>query len=326
MSVPPVPSNAGLVPEPGQLIQARSRRWQVKQAETQRATADGTVTARIPEAYQWLLVPGQSSPRAPVEWQAFRLTGSGPLAAGASKKLRGDELLLTSFAPSRLRMELDRVPLWRSDSVPVNQLVEDFARYLYLPRLKTPDVLQDAVRTGVPLMTRERDSFAYADSYDEAAKRYRGLRTCQHVTVVDENCTGLLVRPEVAKAQLEREEAEARPGPRGPETGVPPEEGRADGPHGKPHPEPGKHAQPPEPPRPKRFHGSVRLNPLKIGGEAGKVGEEIVAHLNGLKGAQVTVTLEIDAEIPDGAPETVVRIVTENARTMKFTTQGFENE
>jgi hypothetical protein len=43
-------------------------------------------------------------------------------------------------------------------------------------------------------------------------------------------------------------------------------------------------------------------------------------------GAQVTVTLEIEAEVPDGAPDGVVRIVTENARTMKFTTQGFENE
>lgn len=36
------------------------------------------------------------------------------------------------------------------------------------------------------------------------------------------------------------------------------------------------------------------------------------------------VTLEIEAEIPRGAPDNVVRIVTENARTLKFTSQGFE--
>lgn len=47
----------------------------------------------------------------------------------ASKKLRSDELYLTSFASTRLRMELDRVPLWRSNHVAVKQLVEDFARY-----------------------------------------------------------------------------------------------------------------------------------------------------------------------------------------------------
>jgi hypothetical protein len=40
----------------------------------------------------------------------------------------------------------------------------------------------------------------------------------------------------------------------------------------------------------------------------------------------VKVTLEIEAEIPNGAPEHVVRIVTENSRTLKFTHQGFERE
>lgn len=58
--------------------------------------------------------------------------GGGPLAFPASKELRGDELLITSFAGTQLRMELDRV-LWRGDHVTIKQLVEDFARYLYLP-------------------------------------------------------------------------------------------------------------------------------------------------------------------------------------------------
>jgi hypothetical protein len=40
----------------------------------------------------------------------------------------------------------------------------------------------------------------------------------------------------------------------------------------------------------------------------------------------VRVTLEIEAEIPTGVPDTVVRIVTENSRTLKFTSQGFETE
>jgi hypothetical protein len=48
--------------------------------------------------------------------------------------------------------------------------------------------------------------------------------------------------------------------------------------------------------------------------------------LVGLVGASVRITLEIEAEIPDGAPENVVRTVTENGRTLKFTSQGFENE
>ena len=47
----------------------------------------------------------------------------------------------------------------------------------------------------------------------------------------------------------------------------------------------------------------------------------------GLVGANVTVTLEIAAEVPDGAPDNVVRTVTENARTLKFVSgSGFEKE
>ena len=38
------------------------------------------------------------------------------------------------------------------------------------------------------------------------------------------------------------------------------------------------------------------------------------------------VTLEIQAYIPDGAPEHVVRVVTENCRTLKFRTHAFETE
>jgi hypothetical protein len=52
----------------------------------------------------------------------------------------------------------------------------------------------------------------------------------------------------------------------------------------------------------------------------------VISHLAGLVGASVTVTLEIEAEIPGGAPEHVVRTVTENSRTLKFSTQGFEDE
>ncbi len=54
---------------------------QVKQAETQRGAAEGAVTARLPETYQWLLVPMQTSPQAAVQWQALRrLSGQDALA------------------------------------------------------------------------------------------------------------------------------------------------------------------------------------------------------------------------------------------------------
>lgn len=78
--------------------------------------------------------------------------------------------------------------------------------------------------------------------------------------------------------------------------------------------------------KPRRFHGAVRLDATRLGRDAGNIAQEVVAHLTGLLGAEVEVTLEIQARIPGGVSEDVQRIVTENCRTLKFTGQGFEEE
>jgi len=52
----------------------------------------------------------------------------------------------------------------------------------------------------------------------------------------------------------------------------------------------------------------------------------VIAHLTALPNAAVKVTLEIEADIPGGTPEGSVRTVTENSRTLKFSSQGFETE
>ena len=40
--------------------------------------------------------------------------------------------------------------------------------------------------------------------------------------------------------------------------------------------------------------------------------------------AEVEITLEIQAKLPDGASDKTVRDVTENCRTLKFESFGFE--
>ena len=294
---------------------------QVKQAETQLKAADGAVTARLPETYQWLLVPVQATPQSAIEWQAMRLSGQDALAVRASKKLRSDELLLTGFASSRLRMELDRVPLWRGDHVAIKQLAEDFGRYLYLPRLADSSVLVGAIRHGFSLLTWEQDSFAFADSHDESAARYRGLRGGEMVvSVADAHAPGLLVKPSVARVQIDADTAAATV-TGGSGTGV--AGGQALGP--KP-PVGGEPVPPPFATKPRRFHGTAILDSARVGRDASRIADEVIAHLAGLVGAEVTVTIEIEAAIPGGAPDNVVRTVTENSRTLRFTSQGFEAE
>lgn len=294
---------------------------QVRQADTQKASADGAVVARIPEAFQWLLVPVQERPQAQVEWNSYRLTGQDQLAARAGKKLKNDELLITSFAPSRLKMELDRVPLWdgsEKSHVSITDLVDYFAKYLYLPRLKVPGLLLNAVQDGLKLLTWNEDSFAYADSYDEGAKRYRGLVCGRLHSLGTDIPDGLVVRSDVALSQLKSESA--TPGPDVP--GDPaPTSSESDPAGGQGlfggQPESGSK-------KPTRFHGSVPLDPARVGRDAGRIADEVISHLAGIVGAEVKVTLEIEATVQGGVAEDVVRIVTQNSRDLKFETQGFE--
>src|SRR5581483_1816042 len=132
------------------------------------------------------------------------------LAARASKRLIKEELLLTSMAGTRLRLEIDQIPLWRNGHVGVKQLIEDFTKYLYLPRVKNAQVILDAIQSGINLLTWRAESFAYADSYDAASGRYRGLSNPPHTTsVVRHDSTSVVVKPDTAAAQIEKELAAA---------------------------------------------------------------------------------------------------------------------
>ena len=308
--------------------------FQKKQVKTKLEQAQDTVRRQVPEAFCWLLVPGQSAPKAAVEWQEFRLQGQDGLAARASKKLKGDELLITNLGPTRLRMEIDRIPLWRGEAdrqnhVALKQLAEDFARYLYLPRLRDAGVLRDAIQTGIRSLTWQTDSFGLADGYEPAKNRYHGLKGGEAVTVAMDGAA-LLVRPEVADEQMRQDQAKTEErgagGRSATTTGT--AGGVSEAGTGKKAGGGSSGGTGPEaaPPKYTRFHGTIRLDATRLGRDAGKVAEEIVKHLAGLVDAEVEVTLEIQANFPDGVPEGVIRVVTENSRTLKFTTAGFEEE
>ena len=109
---------------------------------------------------------------------------------------------------------------------------------------------------------------------------------------------GLLVRPDVARAQRDAEAASVSVGST--IASVPAESGEVDNKaHG--------------PALPRRFHGTVSLDTTRVGRDAGRIADEVIAHLAGLVGANVHVTLEVKANVASGVPDHVVRTVTENA-------------
>ncbi len=285
--------------------------FQVRQAESRLKDEDARVKGQIPEVFQWLIVPGQDKPDKEVDWQALRLMTAGPLAERASTRLKREDLLVARYASTWLRKDLDRIPLWQ-DHVEVRQLADHYSRYTYLQRVEDPSVIVEAVREGVGLLTWEAETFAYAEGYDEQEGRYLGLHTGRMPPAVTADDPGLVVRPEVARKQMDAD--------------VGPEPGPGPGPGPDPGPGPGPGPGPTPPTGPKRFHGSVDIAPLRAGKSVAQIAEEVVSHMESLIGSKVKLTLEIEAEIPDGAPEHVVRTVTENARTLGFRIQGFEDE
>lgn len=296
---------------------------QKRQAEEARERANDTVEQRLRETYCWLLWPHQGEPHDAVAWQEDRLQGGDGLFKRAFLRLLNNGALYSKLGGANLRMELDRVPLWRGDHVEVRQLVEDFARYAYLPRLQEPSVLVRAVQEGVQMLTWATEGFAYAESYDEERQRYRGLQAGAYVELPAEAPPGLVVKPEAAMRQLQAD-AEQRAASAG-EAALAREGGSAQASlfeHRVVEPP----VEPAAPPAPRRFYGEVQLDPLAAGRDAGRIGQEVLSHLLGIPGSRVQVTLYIDAEVPDGIPEHVRRIVDENARTLKFRTHSFEVE
>jgi hypothetical protein len=294
---------------------------QIAQAEARAKEYDETASHRLPETYLWLLVPGQEK-EGEVKWEAARLRGGeGSLAQRAGRKLENDEQLVSHLAGTRLRLELDGVPLWRGDGNHVNtwQLQEDFGQYLYLPRVRSGEVIAEAIRSGVGLISWDIETFAYAEEYDEKSKRYKGLR-CGEGGSITIDKKSVVVKPEAAKRQLDEEASRVTP-PGGGGTGGDTGRGGGTGDGGG-----GTVVPPVKEKKPRRFHGSVVLDPFKLSTEAGKIHEAVVQHLQALDDADLEITLEIQAHIPDGAPDSTVRTVTENCNTLKFREHGFEEE
>jgi predicted AAA+ superfamily ATPase len=285
---------------------------QSKQVEAKRAEFDHVVDARISEAWQWLIVPSvhAEEPTGPVHWEVVRVAGSEAPALRAVRKLKAEEGLVTEYSGVRLRLDLDRFIWTDRNHVGVRELAEAYGTYLYLPRLRDPGVLVDAIANGVSVLTWQEDTFAYAQAFDEEAGRYKGLAAGVHVDVVIDS-SAMAVKPELAARQLEAmadlDKATSASIERG---------------------EPGA-SEPAGPPseadrgRPTRFYGRLELDPVRFLRQMSTVSDELVAALS-RDGSKLRLTLELEAESSEGYPDDTQRTVTENAATLKFDLHQFD--
>lgn len=301
--------------------------YQRRNAEAKLVNSERTVQSRLVETWCRLLAPIQAG-KAPVTWAAEKLpSGDGSFEERAGRRLVTDGLVVEQMGPDYLLKYLNDFDLWRGGGhVDIRQLWDWHCQYVYMPRLASQDALlgciQDAAR-------RIGDSpFAYADSWDDTAARYRGLKLDGETAGVRADGMAVVVKADLARDQRRREDEERRQrnaaaGQPVPGSDLPTGSGPAAGPDA---PTGARPETPAAAQTFRRFHGAVALPALGIGGKAGTIGDEVLQHLAKLPGVDLEITLEIQARIPTGAPDDVRRVVQENCKTLKFDTFGFEEE
>jgi hypothetical protein len=224
-------------------------------------------------------------------------------------KVKADGIALEKLGSESLWLKLQ--PIWADDRphLPIAEVEQWFASFVYLPRLRDRVVLEQAMRDTLGKLDAP---FAYADGFDEASGRYTNLMWAK--TPPEMIGRGaMLVREDAARAQLGA--ADEGSGERG-QTG----EGRVREERGR-----GPEADRPVS-RVTRFYGSVELDPVRPIKAFEAVVEAVVLQLQHSPGTKVKLTLDIEVTCESGFSEGDVGVVRDNARQLKFSSgsTGFE--
>lgn len=269
-----------------------------------------TLKTRLKEAWCYLLYPVQESAQADLEWTSAKVPAQDGLLARASKKLVSDEGLLPELGPARLDRELQKY-IWNGkDHLFLKDLWEYMNRYTYLPRVKNRSVLAKAVQSAVTGMLP--GPFAYADRWDESKNTYVGLAISgpSHVQVVIDS-DSVIIKPDVAESHRPKPKEDPA-GPGGADST------ESDGPAPTPGGDTGGEPAPAPEKKPTRFVGTVMISADRPARDIHQIVEAIIEQLTTLPGSDVSLKLEIDAEVPSGLDRAKVRTLIENATTLGF--------
>jgi hypothetical protein len=230
-------------------------------------------------------------------------------------KAKADGIVREKLGADTLWLTLN--PIWPADRphLLVSEVADWFSSYVYLPKLRDGVVLKLAIQEAVAKLDPK---FGYADGFDEATGRYLNLiwaRTPPEIMVP----SAVLVRAAEALEQIKQDAASI-----GALTAVgdASSSGRPASPGNG-----GSPGAPAKPMNPRRFFGSVEIDMVRPVKAFDAILNAVIMELQRTQGAKVKLTLEIQAEAPDGFPEGEVSVVRDNARQLKFKAEstGFED-
>ena len=290
---------------------------QNKETENNLKQSSNTVDMRILETYCWLLVPyiDRENDIKTVNWSKNQIRGGNEsIVSKAARKMLDNEDLIVEWAPSLLLMELDNL-LWQNDdNIEIKKLWEQLCTYCYLPRLANYSVLEKSIKQGV----NSKEYFALAAG--KINDRFLELKYNQNVEYIENSA--LLVKIISALKQITEEQSNVAANQQTNDnnnvqvaSGAVPinieteqsvmETSQADIPKNT------------------RFFMSAKLDTTRINRDVNKLVEEIISHLTTVDGCSIEVSLEVNADAPEGMPSAIVRTVSENCRTLKVD-GGFE--
>ena len=294
---------------------------QKSQAETEYRSAEDALPRIARECYKWLLCPAQESGTAKPTIEAFTINTSGnSFAVEFERTCTDNELVISAWSPIHLRDSL-RALYWKPEKSAVLAMSfwEDSLRYNYLPRLRNRNVLEVAIQKGAGSL----DFFGTA--YGIQGDEFEGFHLGGGMAQLDD--TLLLLEPAAAAAYQEKMK-------HGEVVARPPESSPHVNPQGFGYSDSGRYT-PPEssysavqtskqvhassrPERKTRFFGTATLPAATAMVKFDELYKEIIRHLTNDSTASVNLTVNIEAEFANGAPEEIRRTVAENAKTMKL--------
>ena len=280
-----------------------------------RKNRDGAAKA-IRAAWSHILFPiASDKPGTPFELDHLSVAPRDNLTLPACvyEKAKADSVAREKLGTEALWLSLK--PIWAEDRahLPIAEVVDWFASYVYLPKIKDRVVLELAIKEAVGKLDPD---FGYADKFDEVAGAYTNLLWAKSPPEFMPD-TALLVRTETVQDELEKQEVnQPQPVSAGepkPSIGLPPT-----GPTAEP--------SAPDAAQPKQFFGSVEIDMVRPIKALETIIEAIVMQLQHSPGAKVKLTLDIEATSPDGFSESDISVIRDNARQLKFKPEstGFE--
>ncbi|WP_294160140.1 DUF499 domain-containing protein [uncultured Selenomonas sp.] len=306
---------------------------QLNEAKNSIAQVDRDVRMKLSQAYAWILSPYiETDDLRTVLWDVYEISCiDGDNIKAAKKRLIDEEALIERWGATLLKMKLDSLFFRERDSISVQELWNCFANYCYLPRLAERRVLEDTIREGV-----KNGAFAMAEMQD-AQGNYHGLRVKRDIAFEILVPGMLVVKEDVAEAQVaaaeakrKEEEQKREDDTSGAHGGCGGGKGTSGGgdwfggddTHGGQ--TGGTDTVRERKQKPRRFLMETPIDDTRVNKQVNDYVQEVLVHLQDLPHAKVSIRLEIEVDIPEGADDTTVRTVSENCRTLKTESYQFD--